>query len=215
MRTYVSTLGFHETRVTRPILRRGLDEEDTVVLVRPATESDGGRAADAVEYVRDMLGEIAPGATVPVERIDSAEFVTAVQSCGDLLRSASGKVVVNLGGGAREIFLPLTVATVLYADQVDVALQYTDVDQDVREWPVPNLTAAISENAYTTLALVGTRDEAPIPELTDASEKSKSTVTRHVDQLEAADAVRTRRDGKTKIVGIRPTGRLLLDARQG
>lgn len=70
MRTYVSTLGFHETRVTRPVIRHGLDEGDVVVLLRPATESDEGRGSDAVDHVRDMVDEIAPGASVVIERVD-------------------------------------------------------------------------------------------------------------------------------------------------
>jgi CRISPR-associated protein Csa3 len=212
VRTYVSTLGFHETRVTRPVLRRGLDDEDTVVLVRPAHETADGRAADAVDYVTDMLAEIAPGATVETENIDTADFVGAVRACGDVLRAATGELVVNLGGGAREVYLPLTVATILSADRVDVALQYTDIRQEIREWPVPNLTATIPESARSTLALIGAREETSIPELTEASEKSKSTITRHVDRLTAVDAIETRREGKTKRVALRPTGRILLDA---
>lgn len=212
-RTYISTLGFHETRVTRPILQRQLEDEDRVILVRPPADHDDGRGADAVDYVRDMLTEIAEGATVSVKQVDPDPFVDAVQSCAGLIAEAEGTVIVNLGGGAREVFLPLSIATILHADRVDTALQYTDIDQEVREWPVPNLRASISDAAWATLETLATEETASIPELTDLTGKSKSTVTRHVDELDRADAVDTTREGKTKHVTLAPTGRLLLNSK--
>lgn len=215
MRTYVSTLGFHETRVTRPVLRHGLDDGDVVVLLRPATETDESRGTDAVAHVEDMLHEIAPGASVVVERIDHSEFETAILNCSDVLRAAEGELIANLGGGAREIFLPLTLAIVAHADFVDVALQYTDIKQQVREWHVPNLTADVSERVWSTLATVTEIDrEISIPDITARSESSKSTVARHVQELAEADLVDTRTDGNTKFVTATTTGQLLLRKRE-
>jgi CRISPR-associated protein Csa3 len=215
VRTYVSTLGFHETRVTRPILRNDLDAGDAVILLRPANEADDERGANAVDYVEDMLHEIEPEATVTVEQVDVTDFETAVLECSDVLLAAEGTVIVNMGGGAREVFLPFAIATVANANHVDRALQYTDIDQDVQEWHVPNLTAQLSDNARETLALIEELGGATVPELTDASEKSKSTVTRHVNQLEGENAVTTRREGKTKHVEILTTGRLLVTDETG
>lgn len=211
MRTYVSTMGFHETRVTRPVLRHGLDDGDRVVLLRPDVEADGDRSADAVDYVVDMLHEIAPGATVEVERINQAEFPDAIVQCCDVIDAAAGELVVNFGGGAREVFLPLTVATILYAQRVDVALQYTDVDQSVREWEVPNLTASVPTERWQTLETI--RSEGPevsISELDEHLAPTKSTISRHVSGLAEADLVTTSMRGKTKHVSITLGGRLLL-----
>lgn len=216
MRTYVSTLGFHETRVNRPLLRHGLENDDVVVLVRPASEQDTDRGSDAVDYVEDMLHEIAPGADVLVERIDGSEFETAVLRCSQILRGARGELVVNFGGGAREIFLPLAIATVLHSNLVDTALQYTDVDQSVREWPVPNLAASLPENARPTLHVI--HDSGPnvaIPDLDERMEPSKSTISRHVADLEAEGLVETEMRGKTKYVSATLTGRLKIAAMTG
>jgi len=215
MRTYVSTLGFHETRVTRPVLRHELEEEDAVVLLRPATEADESRGSDAVDHVEDMLHEIAPGTSVVVERVDHSEFETAVLECSDVLRAAEGELVVNFGGGAREVFLPLTLATVAHAELVDLALQYTDIEQQVREWSVPNITANVPEKVWPTLAVVGEHNgDVSIPNITERSDTSKSTVTRHVQELAEADLVDTRTAGNAKIVTATTAGRLLLRQRE-
>jgi len=215
MRTYVSTLGFHETRVTRPVLRHELDDGDVVVLLRPAMEADEGRGSDAVDHVEDMLHEISPGASVVTERIDHTEFGTAVLECSDILRAAEGELIVNLGGGAREIFLPFSLATVAHAHLVDMALQYTDIEQEVRKWRVPHLTADVSEKVWPTLAkIVDYDEEVSIPDITAQSEASKSTVTRHVQELAEVELVDTRTAGNTKFVTATTAGRLLLRQRE-
>lgn len=211
MRTYVSTLGFHETRVTRPVLRRGLADGDVVVLVRPAVEDDDERGADAVAHVKDMVEEISPGATVELESINHGDFETAVLQCSDVLEAAEGELVVNFGGGAREVFLPLTIATLLHAPAVDVALQYTDVTQELREWEVPRLDVSVSEERRATLAAIGDADgEVSIAELDEHVDRSKSTVSRHVAALERESLVETKRHGQTKLVSLTLGGRLRL-----
>jgi len=215
MRTYVSTLGFHETRVTRPVLRHGLADEDTVILLRPATEANEGRGSDAVDHVEDMLEEISPGVSVMIERIDHTEFETAILECSDVLRATEGQLIVNFGGGAREIFLPLTFATVAHADLVDTALQYTDIEQEVREWRVPNLIADVSERVRPTLAVIANDDrEVSIPDITARSDASKSTITRHVRELSEAELVDTRTTGNTKFATSTTAGRLFLRHRE-
>lgn len=210
MRTYVSTLGFHETRVTRPVLRHGLNDGDIVVLLRPATEADEDRGGDAVDHVKNMLHEISPDASVVIERVVHSQFETAVLECSDILRAAEGNLVVNFGGGPREIFLPLTLATLAHADLVDMALQYTDIEQQVREWRVPNLTADVSEKVWPTLAaIVDHEREVSIPDITARSEASKSTVTRHVQELAQTELVDTRTAGNTKFATATTAGRLL------
>ena len=218
MRTYVSTLGFHEPRVTRPVLRHGLDDEDEVVLLRPAEESDDERGTRALDHVRNVLGEVAPGASIAVERV-SPEFEAAVRQCCAVLADAEGDLVVNFGGGAREVFLPFTVATVLYTPRIDITFQYTDIDEKVTEIPLPNVAAQVPETVWPTFELLAAAGgSATIPELTERSEHSKSTVTRHVDQLEAQMVVETKKESKTRHVELTISGQLLfpaLDARRG
>jgi CRISPR-associated protein Csa3 len=216
MRTYVSTLGFHETRVTRPVIKYGLDRGDHVVLIRPAEEGNSDRAADAVGYVKDMIGEIEPEATVTVQRIDAAEFTTAVLQCSDILIAIDPEreVIVNFGGGAREVLLPLLTGTVLHTSLVDRAFQYTDVDQEVKGLSIPNLTAQIPSNAVDTFELIATFDgEVTLPELAAESDRSKSTIGRHVEALADVDVIMTRMETNTKYVSLSQTGEFMYRAR--
>lgn len=215
MRTYVSTLGFHETRVTRPVIKNGLDDGDRIVLVRPAEEGNTDRATDAVGYVKDMVEEIEPGATVTVERVDTTEFTTAVLQSSDILSAIDPEreLNVNFGGGAREVLLPLLIAAVLHAPLVDQAFQYTDVDQEVQALPVPNLTTQIPSNAVDTFELIATiGEEVTLPDLAAESERSKSTIGRHVEALAESGVVTTRMEANTKYVICSQTGRLMYRA---
>lgn len=216
MRTYVSTLGYHGERVTRPVIGHGLDAGDEVVFVRPGGDADDGRAKEAINHVRRLLQEVEPAVSISVECIDTEPFERAVLQCSALVRRASGDVVVNLGGGAREVFLPLSIAAVLQASRIETGLQYRDVDERVREWEVPDLTASVPESAWFVLDLLAEANgKATVPELTRRSERSKSTITRWINELDEAGLVETDRTGKTKIARTSTTARLLLEAREG
>jgi len=215
MRTYISTLGFHETRVTRPVIKQGIDAGDRVVLVRPATEGRSDRAEDAIGYVQDMIEEVEPEASVTTEQIETSEFTTAVLECSDVL-DAVGRdrtLIVNFGGGAREVLLPLLLATVLHARDVDRAFQYTDVEQDVRTIDIPDLTAQVPSNAVDTFELIARLDsEVTLSELATESDRSKSTVGRHVDALADSGVIETRMGNNLKYVSLSQTGKLVTRA---
>lgn len=212
MRTYLSTLGFHETRVTRPIIKHGIEEGDRVVLVRPAIDGNSERAADAVGYVEDMVAEIEPDATVTTEQVDTSEFTMTILQCSDLLSAVDRdrELILNFGGGAREVLLPLLLAAVLHAPVVDRAYQYTDVDQEVVTVPVPNLTTQIPPSSTETFDLLVHLDrEVSLPKLAAESDKSKSTVSRHVESLAEAGVFETKIEDNTKYASLSQTGALI------
>jgi CRISPR-associated protein Csa3 len=208
----VSTLGFHETRVTRPVLQNGLDNSDVVRDLRPETEGDEQRAQEAIDHVEELLTGVAPSVTIALECIDTADLPTAVQQCGAVIQSADGTVIVNFGGGAREVFMPFSIAATMYASDIDQALQYTDIDEEVRELTLPRLTATIPKRARSTLKRLAAIDgEISISELADRTDKTSSTVGRHLESLEAEGLVSTRTAGRAKYGKLTPTGRLLAD----
>lgn len=214
VRTYVSTIGFDSRRITRPVLSYGLDTDDRIVLLRPATETDDSRAEETIYEVTQMLEEIEPDITTSIERITHDDFPTAVLECSDVLRAAEGRTIVTLSGGARDVFLPFAVASLAHVQSIETVLTFSDVDGKVRECALPTLTAEIPDAAWPTLAQVrDAGDRVSIPELAERSSSAKSTVTRHVIQLTEANAIETWRDGKTKYARISLTGRLLLRVR--
>lgn len=213
MRTYISPIGYNPTSVTRVLLSRGLETDDVAVLLRPRTDTDDNRAQEAIADVERMLTEIEPEVSTTVERIPHDDFPAAVLDCSDIIRAANGTVIANLSGGARDIFLPFTVAVLAHASSIDTALAFSDIDGKVREWELPVLTADVPNSARDTLRLIADADNSvSIPKITEQTQHAKSTVTRHVNQLDESGVVETWQKGKTKHVGLSFAGRLLLRA---
>jgi CRISPR-associated protein Csa3 len=210
MQTFVSPIGYDTRRVTRPVLRHGIDSDDEVVVLRPASESDTERAAQAITDVEQYLHEVDPGLTVTVERVPTGDLEPTVTACDDVLRAARGEVVVSLGGGARDVLLPLQIATLCRVDDVDAVLFFSDLDGSVTEWSLPRLTAVVPDRARATLAAVEAADEpVSLSAIADRTGQSKSTVVRHVKALETEGLVESTTDGKAKYVRASFTGRLL------
>jgi CRISPR-associated protein Csa3 len=210
MHTYLSAIGFNSTSVTRPLLSHGVDTGDTVVLIRPDQEPDS-RAEEAIGDVERLLQEIEPDLNLTTEQITHGDFQTAVLECSDLIRAADGERIVSLGGGARDVLLPFTIAAMTHVRLLSAALFFSDLDGTVREWNLPRLTAQVQQTTMSTLqTIASTEGEISIPELTAETGNSKSTVTRHVTALADAGAIETWTDGKTKFAQVTLTGQLLL-----
>jgi len=137
MRTYLAPLGFDSRRVVRPVLSEGLDESDRVVLLQPAKSSD--QSEDAFEEVADVLTQVVSDLELESEQLPYTDFVETTLLCTDLIQAAEGETIVVLGGGAREILLPLTVATFSNENYIDTILQVGDIDSSVRRIPQLNL----------------------------------------------------------------------------
>lgn len=214
MRTFVSPIGYNSTSVTRPLLSYGLDSGDSIVLVRPVEESDDNRASEAIADVERLLSEIEPEIDLVTERVAHDDLGAAALACSDLLAAAVGDVVVNLGGGARDVLLPFAFAAVTHAADLETVLFFSDVDGAVREWDLPRLAEAPTGPERETLTVVAGADgPISLSALTDRRDVSKTTIARHVDELETVGAVRTRADGKAKRVEARLGGSLAVRAR--
>lgn len=213
MRTYVAPIGYNPTTVIRPVLSHGLDTGDAITLLRPTADTDDRRAREAVTDIERTVGELEPDILVETERIPHEDLQTAVLACSDTLQAASGRIIAIFGGGARDVFLPFTVASLTYADCIETVLTFSDVDGAVRESVLPRLTARPPEPTWETLMTIDRANETSIPALTEDTGQSKSTVTRHVTQLAERGLVETWMDGKTKWARVAFTGRLLLRAR--
>jgi len=212
MRTYLAPLGFDSRRVVRPVLSEGLDESDRVVLLQPANSSD--QSEDAFEEVTDVLTQVVPDLELESEQLPYTDFVETTLLCSALIQAAESETIVILGGGAREILLPLTVATFSNENHIDTVLQIGDIDSSVRRVPQLNLRGNVS-NAEAKLLADLTALDTPlsISEIATELEKSKSTVARHVDSLESEGFVESAKEGRTKTVEQTDSGRIFLNSR--
>jgi CRISPR-associated protein Csa3 len=158
-----------------------------------------------------MVEQIEPNVDIETTEILHDDFEAAIQTCGSLIDAASGEVVVIFGGGARDIFLPLTVAAISQTHNIHACYQFSDIDGDVRERTLPDLTANAPAQTESTLETIDTLDTpVSLTEITDAMDVSKSTVTRHVKLLERQGLVTSETHGKTKVVELTTTGRILI-----
>jgi CRISPR-associated protein Csa3 len=193
-------------------LSQGLDPDDRVVILRPSDDADRGE--EALNEVREILFQVAPDLELLVEKLPHTDFVNTTLSCGSLLQGMEGETIVVLGGGAREILLPLTLATFTNEHYVDTVLQMGDIDGTVRRLPLLNLRGNVSDAEESMLAnLAELTEEASITEIAERFDKSKSTVTRHVQSLESAGFVETSKRGKSKVVSLTDSGRVFLSGR--
>jgi CRISPR-associated protein Csa3 len=161
--------------------------------------------------VADVLTQVVSDLELESEQLPYTDFVETTLLCTDLIQAAEGETIVVLGGGAREILLPLTVATFSNENYIDTILQVGDIDSSVRRIPQLNLRGNIS-NAEATLLADLTALDTPlsISEIATELEKSKSTVARHVDSLESEGFVQTTKEGRTKTVEQTDSGRIFL-----
>ncbi|MFD1600480.1 CRISPR-associated CARF protein Csa3 [Halobellus rarus] len=211
MRTYIAPIGYDSTRVTRPILSQGIERDTHIDLLIPTTTTDDSRGAQAIDDVRRMVEQIEPNVDVGTTEVPHDDFEAAIEACGSLIDDANGEVVVVFGGGARDIFLPLTVAALSRTHQIHASYQFSDIDGEVRERSLPNLTANAPAQTRSTLEAISTLEEpVSLTAVTDAVDVSKSTITRHVKVLERQGLVTSETHGKTKVVELTTTGRLLL-----
>ena len=212
MRTYISPIGYDTRRVTRPVINRGLDSEDELVLLRPGGETDTERATQTIADVEQFLQEIEPNYRQRVEHVVTDSFEETVRDCCQIVSDVGDdrEIVVSLGGGARDILLPLTVAALVYARRIDAALFFSDLDNSVQEWTLPDLTARISDRAFQTFeAIVEADGWLSLSTITEETEQSKSTVIRHVNDLESSNVVVADTSEKAKRVRVTFSGELL------
>lgn len=213
MRTYLAPLGFDSRRVVRPVLSEGLDESDQVVLLQPTGGSD--RSEDAFREVKEVLTQVVPNLKLESENLPYTDFVETTLLCADLIQAAEDETVVVLGGGAREILFPLTVATFSNKNHINTILQVGDIDSSVRRLPRLNLRGNISEAEVALLAdLTDLNTPLSISDIATELEKSKSTIARHVNTLESEGFVQTAKKGRTKTVEQTDSGRIFLSGRE-
>jgi CRISPR-associated protein Csa3 len=211
MTTFIATLGFDSTRVTRPVLTHGLEEQDRIVLVRPA-ETDAPRAEEAREDIRRMVTELHPDVTIETLEFNPGAFHDGVRHTARRIDDSDDVVVLVLGGGARDIYLPVAFTAFIRSDAIDTILQFSDITGSVSELDIPNFLHPPGPSTVETLETIVTEDGGvSLTIIADILDIAKSTVARHVTELEAREFVHSEMNGKRKIVYPTKQGRLAVD----
>lgn len=208
MTTFILPIGYDTRRITRPVVTHGVDADDTIVLLRPKDDADNEQSSRAIADVKEFLHEIEPNVTIDVQHVSREDFTQTVTDCSNILGSAENPVV-GLCGGPRDILLPLTVVAAIHADDLQQTYVFSDIDQSVQEWTLPPITATASDATSKTLDAVAEYGPCSLSALAENTNKSKSTVGRHLDTLEEAGLVRSWMEGKHRHVEIADAARVL------
>lgn len=103
-----------------------------------------------------------------------------------------------------------TLASLVFARRIDRALFFSDLDSSVQEWTLPNLTTHIPDRASDTFGtLVEADDWLTLSTIADRTDQSKSTVLRHVNDLDDAGVLESDTSEKAKRVRVSFSGELL------
>ena len=211
MATFIATLGFDSTRVTRPVLTHGLEEQDEIVLIHPV-DHDNARAKEAKDDVRRMVTELQPNVEIRTVTLNPNAFFDGIRQTTAQVDAAEDEVVLILGGGARDIYLPVAFTAFVRQSTIETTLQFSDITGSVSELAIPNFLHPLGDSVVETLeVIVEEGGEVSLSLIADSLGIAKSTVARHVTELEEREFVRSELDGKTKMVNPTEHGRLAVD----
>lgn len=210
--TFIATIGYDSTRVTRPVLTYGLEEGDQIVLLQPKDHTEDSRSNEAYEDVRRMVTELQPNVSVDSLELPPEDFFESIRRSVNQIESTENEVVLVLGGGARDIYLPASFSAFLAQGQIHTVLQFSDITGSVSEISIPNFVDPLSKSIVETLEVIVDSDEGvSLTLISNTLDVAKSTVARHVNELEERGFVRTEKHSKSKIVYPTEEGCLAAD----
>ncbi|MBN1236769.1 MAG: CRISPR locus-related DNA-binding protein [Methanotrichaceae archaeon] len=211
MKTYISLSGFDSSQIVSLIVKYGIEGGDRIILIRPEEELDT-RGELAVQAVRDLSLQISSSIDLQIHRVDHRDFEGMVISLKTLLESvhSENEIIVNLSGGPREIFLAFTVACLCVSERISKTTCFSDIERRLNELTLPNITAVLEEKQKRILKDVQDSQPTTISEIARRLSVSESTISRQVARLADLRALDAVPRGKTKVVRITLTGKILL-----
>jgi CRISPR-associated protein Csa3 len=209
MKTYISLSGFDTSQIVSLIVKYGIEGGDRLILIRPENETDQ-RGESTIQAVRDLSRQINSSIELQVHRVDHRDFEGMVFSLKNLLENAEGKIVANLSGGPREIFLAFTIACLSQSGKVYKATNFSDIDRKLNEINLPNIASVPDEKQERILKDVLENQPTTITDIAERLSVSESTISRQVTRLTEFKALELNQKGKTKEIRITLTGKLLV-----
>jgi CRISPR-associated protein Csa3 len=209
MKTYISLSGFDTSQIISMIVKYGIEGGDRIILIRPEVETDD-RGEKTVQAIRDLSRQIDSSIDLQIHRVNHKDFEGMVVSLKDLLEKSEGKIIANLSGGPREIFLAFTIACLAEAGRISRTTNYSDIDRSLREIALPNITAILEDRQKSILKDISNSEPTTITDIAERLQISESTISRQVSRLADLGALSVQQKGKTKEVRITLAGKILL-----
>lgn len=209
MKTYISLSGFDTSQIVSLIVKYGIEGGDRIILIRPEEEKDT-RGEQTVQAIRDLSRQIDSSINLEIHRVNHRDFEGMVISLKGLLENAQGKVIANLSGGPRELFLAFTIACLSKSQKIFKTTNFSDIDRSLNEITLPNITFVLDEKLKRVLKDIEENQPTTITDIAQSLSLSESTISRQVGRLVDLKALDFTQKGKTKEVRITLTGKILL-----
>lgn len=209
MKTYITLSGFDASQIVSLIVKFGIESGDRIILIRPMEEKDN-RGEATIQAIKNLSRQIDSSINVDIYRVNHRNFEEMVVSLIALIKMSEGKIVVNLSGGPREIFLAFTLACLAQSGKIHKATNYSDVDRSMNEIVLPNIKHILEEKSKRILEDVNENQPTTIKDIARRSDISESTASRQINELVDMKALNSIPKGKTKQVFITLTGKMLL-----
>jgi len=210
MKTYISLSGFDTSQILSLIVKYGIERNDRIILIRPEHETDK-RSEETILAVRNLSKQIDSTINVEVHRVDHQDFEGMVMSLIHLIKKTHGKIITNISGGPREIFLAFTIACLSQSQRIHKATSFSDIDRAMSEIILPNITHIPDEKMKIILKDVNENQPTTFTEVAERLNISESTVSRQINKLIERNALDVIQIGKTKPIKITLTGKILLE----
>lgn len=208
MKTYISLSGFDTSQILSLIVKYGIEKNDRIILIRPLHENDI-RGNATVQAIQNLSHQIDSTINVEIHRVEHQNFDEMVLSLVNLIKNTPGKIITNISGGPREIFLAFTMACTSQSHRIYKCTNFSDIDRVMNEITLPSIKLVIDEKLRDILNIISANQPTTITEIARQLNISESTVSRQVNKLLDYKAVDTILKGKTKQITITLTGTIL------
>lgn len=209
----VATFGWTEHYVLSSILKHGIEQGDSVILLVPSKRDE--KSESIIRDFGSFLHKYGGGMVPEIKRIPLEDFDAAVAAISGILKEALSKkpdrVIVNLSGGMRVLVLAAYVAVLLTCPR-EVTIELETEDRE-RSYLVPNLSlrSLIKFRDIEKKILIKLSDgERSVSALLGELRIPRSTLHKYLKSLQGRGLVLLKRSGKALIASVTPLGKLVL-----
>lgn len=209
----IATFGWTEQFVLSSILRHGVGMGDQIVLLVPDKKDEKSEA-----ILRDFgsfLSKYGEGVKLKVERVPLDNFDDAVTKISKIFREILSmepeRVIINLSGGMRVLILATYIAALLTCPR-NVVIELETENRE-RNYHIPNLSikglVELTDIDRMILGKVEAEEEIDTSKLLQYLKIPRSTLHKHLRELESKGLINLERKGKLLHVSITPLGKFL------
>ncbi|QKR00735.1 CRISPR locus-related DNA-binding protein [Metallosphaera tengchongensis] len=212
-KTYLSTMGFHESFMLRLLARTNASKEDELVIVVPRPVVGG--VADAIEGLRATCYRMRYPEP-KVEEIEVGDFPKTLSQVAMIVGRSKGFVYTNLSLGLR-LMDTVILLSLISTRRPFVAYFFNETGEGsevvVRGEEVYSLLEDYTAEDMRLLMTVGKGEGVALSDLAKGLGKSEKTVVNRVSELKKRGLLNLR--GKDRGVELTELGRALLVVKLG